>query len=171
MSEISGMELNNAPAHAQVHDFTLHRDAFGKLVFTAANGDLHRGVIPVRAFPIGAPDDGIALVGHRGQELAWIERLSDLPAPVRELVAVELASREFMPEIKRIVQVSSYATPCDWSVETSCGDTVFTLKGEEDIRRILRSSLLIADAHGVHFLVRDMQALDKTSRTILDRFL
>ncbi|RXZ38860.1 DUF1854 domain-containing protein [Oxalobacteraceae bacterium CAVE-383] len=163
----SASDLNEAPAH----DFTLHRDAFGKLVFTAANGDLHRGVIPVRAFPIGAPDDGIALVGHHGEELAWIERLPDLPAPVRELVTAELASREFMPEIKRIVQVSTFATPSDWSVETSCGDTVFTLKGEEDIRRILRSGLLIADIHGVHFLVRDMQALDKASRKILDRFL
>ena len=169
MSGICNSELNSAPA--QVHDFTLHRDAFGKLVFTAANGDLYRGVIPVRAFPIGAPDDGIAIVGSRGQELAWVEQLSDLSAPVRELVEAELTSREFMPEIKRIVKVSSYSTPCDWHVETSCGDTVFTLKGEEDIRRILRSSLLIADAHGVHFLVREMQRLDKISRKILDRFL
>jgi hypothetical protein len=164
---MSGIETSDASSH----DFSLHRDAFGKLVFTAANGDMHRGVIPVRAFPIGAPDDGIALVGHHGEELAWVERLSDLPAPVRALVIAELASREFMPEIKRIAHVSSYATPSDWSVETTCGDTVFTLKGEEDIRRILRSGLLIADIHGVHFLVRDMQALDKTSRKILDRFL
>jgi hypothetical protein len=156
---------------AAAHDFALHRDAFGKLVFTAANGDLHRGVIPVRAFPIGAPDDGIALVGHHGEELAWIERLSDLQEPVRVLVAAELANREFMPEIRRIAHVSSYATPSDWTVETSCGDTVFTLKGEEDIRRILRSGILIADSHGVHFLIRDIQALDKTSRKILDRFL
>lgn len=168
---MSETEMNGAPAPAHPHDFTLHRDTFGKLVFTAANGDLYRGVIPVRAFPIGAPDDGIALVGSRGQELAWVERLSDLSAPVRELVEAELASREFMPEIKRIAKVSSYSTPCDWYVETSCGDTVFSLRGEEDIRRILRSSLLIADAHGVHFLVRDIQRLDKTSRKILDRFL
>jgi hypothetical protein len=170
---MSGIDINDAADVNGVpsHDFSLHRDAFGKLVFTAANGDMHRGVIPVRAFPIGAPDDGIALVGHHGEELAWVERLSDLPAPVRALVTAELASREFMPEIKRIVDVSSYATPSDWSVETTCGDTVFTLKGEEDIRRILRSGLLIADTHGVHFLVRDLQALDKTSRKILDRFL
>ena len=90
---------------------------------------------------------------------------------LRELIAAELANREFMPDIKRIVHVSSYATPSDWQVETSCGDTVFTLKGEEDIRRILGAGLLIADSHGVHFLIRDIQALDKTSRKILDRFL
>ena len=160
-----------ATAGAARHDFALHLDAFGKLVLTAANGDLHRGVIPVRAFPIGAPDYGIAVVGHHGEELAWIERLSDLPAAVRKLIESELANREFMPEIKRIVHVSTYATPSVWEVETSRGNTSFTLKGEEDIRRILRSSLLIADSHGVHFLVRDIQALDKASRKILDRFL
>jgi hypothetical protein len=167
MSNTSNTDSITAPSH----DFSLHKDAFGRLVFTAANGDIHRGVIPVRAFPIGAPDYGIAVTGPHGEELAWIEQLSDLPDAVRALIVSELANREFMPEIKRIVHVSSYATPSDWEVETSCGNTVFTLKGEEDIRRILRSGLLIADSHGVHFLIREIQALDKISRKILDRFL
>ncbi len=60
------------------HDFTLSRNAFGKLVLTAANGDFFEGVVPVRTFPIGAPDDGIALANADGQELAWIMRRSDL---------------------------------------------------------------------------------------------
>lgn len=159
------------PISPALHDFALHKDAFGRLVLTAANGDVHRGVIPVRAFPLGAPDYGIAVVGQHGKELAWIEQLPDLPGAVRELIESELADREFMPEIKRIVHVSTYSTPSSWEVETSRGNTVFTLKAEEDIRRILRSSLLIADSHGVHFLIRDIQALDKISRKILDRFL
>jgi hypothetical protein len=31
--------------------------------------------------------------------------------------------------------------------------------------------LLIADRHGIQFLVRDLSALDHTSRRLLDRFL
>jgi hypothetical protein len=31
--------------------------------------------------------------------------------------------------------------------------------------------LLIADSHGINFLVRDMFKIDKHSRKILDRFL
>ncbi|MFJ2988399.1 DUF1854 domain-containing protein [Collimonas sp. NPDC087041] len=153
------------------HDFTLSRNAFGKLVFTAANGDRFEGVVPVRAFPIGAPDDGIALVNADGQELAWIMRLTDLADDTRTMVEEELASREFMPEIQRIQRVSNYNAPCTWFVETNRGDASFTLKGEEDIRRIASTSLLIADNHGVQFLIRDTQALDKGSRKILDRFL
>jgi uncharacterized ferredoxin-like protein len=45
------------------------------------------------------------------------------------------------------------------------------LKGEEDIRRIAHATLLIADSHGVQFLIRDTDALDKASRKLLDRFL
>lgn len=153
------------------HDFKLSRNAFGRLVFTAENGDVHEGVVPVRAFPIGAPDDGISLVNGDGKELAWISRLTDLPGEMHAMVEAELASREFMPEIRRIQRVSGFNAPCTWYVDTSRGDASFTLKGEEDIRRIASGSLLIADNHGVQFLIRDTFSLDKASRKILDRFL
>jgi hypothetical protein len=152
-------------------EFRLIRNAFGRLVLTTPVGEVHDGVIPVRAFPISSPGDGIALISPDGHELAWIDHLEDLPAPVRALVDEELASREFVPEIRRLRQVSSFATPSIWDVETDRGDTSFVLKGEEDIRRIGGSGLLVADSHGVLFLVRDLGALDHASRRLLDRFL
>ena len=154
-----------------VADYQLRRDAFGRLVFTSADGETHEGVVPVRAFPIAAPDQGIALVDPHGHELAWIEQLSDLPDDLRALVDAELATREFMPVINRIVSVSSYATPSTWQVETNHGNTELVLKGEEDIRRLALPGLLITDSHGIHYLIHDRYALDPTSRKILDRFL
>jgi len=127
--------------------------------------------LPVRAFPIGAPDEGIALVDPHGHELAWIDRLDELPADLRLLVESELASREFMPVIERIVDVSSFATPSTWTVITNRGETKLILKGEEDIRRLVPPALLVADSNGIQFLIRDRQALDAHSRKILDRFL
>jgi hypothetical protein len=76
-----------------------------------------------------------------------------------------------MPEIRSIRSVSTFATPSNWAVETDRGDAIFILKGEEDIRRVAGGTLLIADSHGVQFLVRDQYALDRASRRILDRFL
>jgi hypothetical protein len=67
--------------------------------------------------------------------------------------------------------VSSFATPCTWTVTTDRGDTEFVLKVDEDIRRVGEASLLVADNHGINFLVRDMYRIDKHSRKILDRFL
>jgi len=152
-------------------DYQLGRNAFGQLVFTGPDGIAHESVVPVRAFPIAAPEQSIALVDPHGHELAWIARLSDLPDGLRTLVEAELASREFMPEIRRVVGVSSFATPSTWQVETDRGAASFVLKGEEDIRRLASPGLLIADSHGIHFLIRDRFALDTHSRKILDRFL
>ena len=150
--------------------FTLTRNAFGKLVFSDANGT-HEGVVPVRAFPIAAPESGIALVDADGHELAWIDRLADLPDHIRALLEEELKNREFLPEIRRLRHVSSFAVPSTWEVDTDRGTASFVLKGEEDIRRVAHDTLLIADSHGVQFLIRDLQALDKASRKLLDRFL
>ncbi|MFL6706571.1 MAG: DUF1854 domain-containing protein [Massilia sp.] len=151
--------------------FTLRRDSFGVLHLTTAEGETHAGVAPVRAFPIQSPDGAIAMGLGDGKEVAWIDRLDELPIATRTLLQEELDGREFMPEIARIVDVSSFATPCTWSVATDRGDTEFVLKDEGDIRRIGDASLLVADNHGIHYLIRNMFTIDKHSRKILDRFL
>ncbi len=151
--------------------FELSRDSFGALSLTTADGQQHQGVSPVRAFPIQSPDQGISLVLHDGKEVAWIDDIADLAPATRALLQDELDGREFMPEITHIASVSSFATPCTWFVKTDRGDTEFTLKDEGDIRRIGDASLLVADNHGIHFLVRNMFTIDKHSRKILDRFL
>ncbi len=152
-------------------NFNLERDAYGRLVFLAENGIRHEGVTPVRAFPIAAPDEGISLVNYEGHEVAWADRLADLPPAIAQLIEEELASREFVPEIESIATVSSFACPSTWQVSTDRGPAELILKGEEDIRRLSQTRLLIADANGIQFLVRDLNRLDRHSRKLLDRFL
>lgn len=153
--------------------FGLARNAQGRLVYTGAEGDVHEGVTPVRAFPIGAPDDGLSIVSTEGRELAWVPRLSVLPPAVRTLLEEELASREFTPEIRRLDKVSTFSTPSTWDVETDRGPTQLVLKGEEDIRRLpdTRAALLITSSHGIVFKVPDLLSLDRHSRRLLERFL
>lgn len=152
--------------------FTLTRNAFGKLIYTGADGTPHEGITPVRAFALTAPDQGLSLISAEGKELQWIDRLDDLPEVVRTLIAEELAQREFMPVIQRIVAVGSFATPSTWQVETDRGATELILKSEDDIRRLRGTNgLLIADSNGIHFMIRDRTALDAHSQKILKRFL
>ncbi len=151
---------------------TLERTAFGELVWTGPQGQRVAGVVPVRAFPIQAPQDGISLVDPEGHEVAWFAQLATIPQPARGLMEEELARREFMPVIQRIASVSGFSTPCTWTVDTDRGRTEFVLRGDEDIRRIGSAhALLIADAHGIHYLVPDQFALDAHSKRVLDRFL
>ena len=154
--------------HQSTH--MLERDALGRLILVDAAGARHIGVYPVRAFPITAPGGGISIMDPSGKELCWFDGVSAIPADELALIEQEFASREFMPVIKKITAVSTFATPSIWDIETDRGPTRIRLKGEEDIRRIAGNILLIADSNGLQFLIKDSTQLDKVSKKLLDRF-
>lgn len=155
----------------------LEQDRFGQLVLVDAAGRRHAGVHPVRAFPLSAAVQSageealISLLGRDGHELLWIERFDQLDAASRALLKAELASRQFMPRILRLLDVSSFSTPSNWQVETDRGATQLELKSEDHIRRLPDGRLLIAGGDGVSYLVDNLVALDRHSRRLLERFL
>lgn len=149
---------------------SLERDSLGRLVLIDRNGQRHVGVYPVRAFPITAPGAGVSIMDSSGKELCWFDDAAEIPKEELALIEEALAAREFMPVIQKITQVSTYATPSIWDIETDRGPTRIRLKGEEDIRRIAGNTLLIADSNGLQFLIKDSTQLDKLSKKFLDRF-
>ena len=76
-----------------------------------------------------------------------------------------------VPVLERLLSVSTFSTPSTWTVQTDRGATQFVLKGEEDIRRLDGGALLVTDAHGVSYRVRDRLGLDRHSRRLIERFL
>jgi hypothetical protein len=148
----------------------LERDTLGRLVLIDEVGTHHVGVYPVRAFPITAPGAGISIMDQSGKELCWFDSINTIPEGDLALIEEELRAREFMPVIKKITKVSTFATPSIWDIETDRGPTRIRLKGEEDIRRIAGNTLLIADSNGLQFLIKDSTQLDKVSKKLLDRF-
>lgn len=160
--------MSTAPAPTA---FTLYLDSFQRLVARLADGTEVIGVTPVRAFPLSAPDEGFALLDDSGHELVWIATLSTLTPADQHLFCAELALREFTPEITQVTEVTTYNLPSTWSVETDRGSSVLVLKALEDIRAVTPTSLLIADSHGIQYRIREVSALDKKSRRILDHFM
>ena len=152
-------------------NFTLSKNVFGQLCLQAKSGEFYEQVLPVKAFPISLPEQCIAIVDRDGHELVWLDDLNQVSADNQRMIKEELANREFMPVLTKITEVSSFATPSTWNVETSRGTTQFVLRGEEDIRRISKDMYLISDNHGVQYLIENIQLLDKHSRRLLDRFL
>src|SRR4051794_38943128 len=116
--------------------FGLSYDAWGRLVLIDGEGRRHAGVEPVRAFPITDPNRWVSLCDADGSEVAWVVDLEDLEPPIRRILEEELARREFVPVVRRIVRVSGDAVPADWNVETDRGPTRFTLDSEEGLRRL-----------------------------------
>jgi hypothetical protein len=161
----------NASAPDTQPVFTLQRDAHGRWT-CSVGGVAHLGVQVVRAFPLSAPDEDIAIVNSDGQELVFVARLDALDAPNQQALREALAEREFVPLIERIRSVSTFATPSTLQVDTDRGATELVLKVEEDIRRLPGAKrLLITSGSGVVFEIRDRHRLDRASQRLLERFL
>lgn len=155
----------------QAPNFHLRINPFGRLTYIDATGVEHQDAIPVRAYPLSDPRHWVTLCDREGRELCCIEDLATLPPDVRAILEDELAHREFVPRILRVIQVSSYLEPAEWEVETDCGPTRFVLKTEEDVRRLGPHSALILDSHGVRYLVPDTRDLTPYGQRAVDRYL
>ncbi len=152
-------------------NFELAHDSWGRLVLVDGTGRRYVGVEPVRAFPISDPDHWISIVDSEGREIVLVEDAGKLPSAVQTVLAEDLARREFVPHIRRIVKVAIDSDPAEWRVETDRGPTRFLLNGGDDIRRMGPDSLLVIDTHGTRYLIEDTRQLDATSRRYLERFL
>jgi hypothetical protein len=150
--------------------FALKRDAFGVWVLHLSDGSVHEQVAVVRAFPVSHPHSGFSVLNRQGHELVWVDDIQSAAATEREALLQAVTEREFMPEIERLDKVSGFIAPCTWHVQTNRGPTQLWLKGEEDIRRMSSQTWLVADGHGVQYLIRDLSRLDRHSRKLLDRF-
>jgi hypothetical protein len=151
--------------------FGLYIDAWGRLVLTEPGGRQHVSLTPVRAFPISAPEQGLALCDDEGREVWWVETLSELPPALRRLLEEELGRRQFMPNIHRVLRISAPVEPSLWEVETDRGRTTFLLNSEDDVHCLEGHRALITDAHGARYLIPDTRALDSRSRQLLERLL
>ena len=152
-------------------DWNLMRNALGRWCYIDAQGERHEPVTVARAFPISQPDQLISILDADGHELAWIDDVQALDAALANRLREAVNEREFLPEIEAVVGVSRFVTPCQWTVKTHRGVPTFTLQGEEDVRRINGDLLIVSDKHGVQYLIRDLSALDRGSRKLLDRFM
>jgi Domain of unknown function (DUF1854) len=163
-----GNEAPFAPGRA---DFSLSRDSWGRLRLIDRDGRAHVQVNAVPLFPITDPDRWISICDTEGHELVCVENPNQLATDSRIVLQEELARREFLPVISRIVSVSGNSEPCEWVVETDRGRTSFVLESEENVRRLERNKVAIKDSHGIRYLVKDVDALDKKSRRIIEWYV
>ena len=151
--------------------FQLEHDAAGQLVLIDEHGVRHAGVGPVRSFPISEPDHWISICDSNGRELAVVQDLNTLPPAVRTILEQDLAKREFVPLIRRIVSMPVDSEPTEWEVDTDRGLTRFELATADDVRRLGPQRALVIDARGIRYLIEDIRSLDALGRRVLERYL
>src|SRR4051794_13456275 len=152
-------------------DFVIARDPTGRIVLTDVAGHQHIGVVVVRAFPGSDPQCAVSICDSRGHEIAFVESLNTLPAETRQLLETELARREFMPTIQRILNDPPHTEPTQWQVLTDRGTIMFRLERDSDVRRYGDHRVLVIDSNGMHYQIPDLRQLDAHTRRVLDRVL
>ena len=146
----------------------LERRPDGSLAFMTAAGAVHSDVELRRAFPLSAPQAGLAILAADGSELVWIDSLADVEGPLRQLLEEELARREFVPVIERIERVSE-GRPAEWVVVTDRGPHRFTVGHPDDVSWQPDGGVNVTDADGIRYRIPAAVALDPRSRRLLDR--
>lgn len=158
------------PASTPTAPFGLSYDAWGRLSLVDAEGTRHADVAPIRSFPLSDPRRWISICSAEGRELLSIPALDELPEAVRNTLESELARREFVPVIQRIVNITLDSEPTEWTVETDRGPTKFLIEGGEAVRRTGPDRCLINDMQGVRYLIVDRKRLDAHSRRLLEQY-
>ena len=151
--------------------FDLEHDARGQLVLVDEHGTRHVGVEPVRSFPTSDPDHWVSICDAAGREIVTVRDLAELTPRVRGILEADLARREFVPLITRILSMPADAEPTEWSVETDRGVTRLLLNSGDDVRRLGPHRASIIDAQGIHYQISDLRQLDAFSRRVMERYL
>ena len=146
---------------------SFRKNEWGQLVLVMPDGAEHPGIDPIRCFPLTDPDHVIALLDPEGKEVICLPSLEVLNPESREFIRRELAERDFVPVIQKIMTTSAPYPPCIWNVETDRGKTSFHLESEDDIRSLGKSGIVIADSNGIRYKILDISKLDSTSRRIV----
>jgi len=131
---------------------------------------VRQNVRPVRLFPLTDPQHWIALVGDNGRELACIEDPATLSDDQRTILNTALARRDFVPVIRRIINITRAPEGHDWHVETDRGTTAFRIETDESIQSLGAGRLVIIDKLGTRYLVPQITDLDRDSRRRLERY-
>jgi len=151
--------------------FRFSRDEWNHLKLTDKAGREFLDVSVIPLFPISASKQWVSIVSAEGEEIACLDSLDRLSANNLLMLEEELALREFVPIIQKVVSVSGIMEPCEWFVETNHGPTSFVLKTEEDVRRVSSKAVNIIDANGIRYRVDDIKKLDKRSRSFVEWYV
>jgi hypothetical protein len=155
----------------------IHKDPFNRVKLTILDdkGNPEKEDIeikPVMGFPLTEPEIYVSLCevidGKRDKEIGIIEDIGKLDAKSREILKVELKREYFMPTVTKINSMSEFHGIMKFDVETDKGRRIFETRYREDIRKLSGTRIIIRDADGNRYEIKNTRELDQRSMTLID---
>ncbi len=171
------VSIELTPANAR---FSRSAGGLISLEVTQPSGDVEffERIVPVRAFPISAPESFISIrepdtrEKGRGAEIGMIESLAEFDAEAADMIRDELSRRYFTPAIRKIHSFREKFGYCYWDVTTAAGRIEFIMSNPTgSIRTLEDGRVFLYDIDGNCFTVEDPGKLDKRSYKLLENYL
>ena len=150
----------------------VHKDGFNKVKLSIKGEKEYPEVKPVMGFPLTNPDSFISFVemkdGKKDKEIGIIEDIKKIDSKSRKVLKEELRKEYFMPRITKIIRMKEFHGIMKFNVETDKGEREFETRYKEDIRKLRGGCVVIRDADGNRYEIKDYRKLDQKSISLID---
>ncbi|MBT3601443.1 MAG: DUF1854 domain-containing protein [Candidatus Latescibacteria bacterium] len=152
-------------------DAKFYLNAFHDLTLETAD-DLYENVTAERAFPLNAPDQLITVRDNEKNEIGQIEDMRNLDPDSYRVLQDALDQTYFLPQIIKIHASETKFRIPKWTVETDLGPREFEIPStRRDLRVVGDGRILLRDADGNRYEIRDYRKLDPDSLAIVETLI
>jgi len=150
----------------------LQKDNYNKIKLVIIDEKEYPEVKPVMSAPLTEPESFVSIYemtdGKKGSEIGIIEDIGKLDADSRNMLKEELKKEYFMPHITKINNMNESHGVMKFDVETDKGRRIFETRYKEDIRKLSGGRIVIRDADGNRYEIKDHRKLDQRSMNLID---
>lgn len=153
----------------------IYKDEMNRLMLKMEGEEEDREIAAAMDFPLSKPERFISILalknGKKDKEIGVIDNIRKLDSKSRSILKEELKWTYYMPVIKKINYLKEEHGIMQFDVETDKGHREFETRYKEDIRRMPGNRVIIKDADGNRYEIKDFTKLDSRSISLIDNEL
>lgn len=154
-------------------NFQLFHAPKDRLRLTIGEEKSYVTVKPTWAAPLSHPNRYLALLNGKGEEIVTLkDPAKELTSASYDAVMAEVAKRYLTSIVRSIVSAKGEFGATYWHVQTDRGERDFVTQSlQENAQWLSSTHLLLVDVDGNRFEILDKDALDASSKLILETIL
>jgi hypothetical protein len=160
------------PGELDPADITLRRVPAWGIALTLRDERSWLGVRLVRAFPLSQPDEYIAVLNRKNDEIGTLLSLAGLDPESHQIAMEELAQRYLVHQVQKVYSLRCEGETLYWDVETQRGRRECVVKADrETLIPLDARRLLLIDVDGNRFELADVTRLDGYNQEVINQVL